>query len=393
MRTLHNISDNELYGKKVFVRVDFNVPVKGERVMDDTRIRKALPTIEYLMKKKAKIILASHLGRPGGEFKPELSLFPVAKRLSELLGKNVQFVEDCIGVKVENKVDTLGNEEILLLENLRFHKGEKKNDPAFVEQLSKPFEVYVNDAFGTAHRAHASTYGMVSYFSIKAAGLLLELEVKVLSALLEHPEHPYILILGGAKVKDKIGIINNLLNRADVFVIGGGMSYTFLKANGQDIGSSILDKDHLPKVAEFISRFPSKFVLPVDHIVVRNLEDLSGKTETNHIEGNYMGADIGRNSIKLFKEHILKGKTIFWNGPLGVFEKDELANGTIEIAKTVKLATQKGAFSVIGGGDTVSAIHKAGLSDRDFSHVSTGGGATLEFLAGITLPGIEALSD
>ena len=391
MKLLRVIPESMLRGKKVFVRCDFNVPLENGKVKDDTRIKKALPTIEYLIKKGAKITLASHLGRPKGEKKPELSLLPVAKRLSELLEKDVEFAEDCIGDEVSKKIEALSEGDVLLLENLRFYKGEEKNDEDFAKSLATPFDVYINDAFGTAHRKHASTYGMAKYFNVKGAGFLLEKEVHMLTEILENPEKPFVVILGGAKVKDKIGIIENLLDRADVFVIGGGMAYTFLKATGKKIGNSLFDEKHFDKVKEFLEKGKEKFVLPQDHVVVSSLSDLSDLREVEEIEEGYMGVDIGRKTIRLFEEKIKNAKTIFWNGPMGVFEKNELAKGTVAIANSVRDATGMGAKTVIGGGDTVSAIHVARLHDEDFTHVSTGGGATLEFLAGIKLPGIEAL--
>ena len=391
MKLLRVIPENMLRGKKVFVRVDFNVPLENGKVKDDTRIRKAMETIEYLIARGARITLASHLGRPKGERKPELSLKPVAERLSEIINKEVEFGDDCIGDVVRKKVESLKEGDILLLENLRFYKGEELNDDEFAKKLAEPFEVYVNDAFGTAHRAHASTYGMVKYFNVKGAGFLMEREVHVLSEILDNPQKPFIVILGGAKVKDKIGIIENLLNKADSFIIGGGMAYTFLKASGKEIGKSLFDEKHFDKVKRFLKEGKDKFILPVDHIVVSDFETLSDLKETDEIPEGYIGVDIGRKTIGLFGEKIKTAKTIFWNGPMGVFEKKELSRGTVEIARVVKEVTERGAKSVIGGGDTVSAIHVAGLKDEDFSHVSTGGGATLEFLAGMTLPGIEAL--
>lgn len=391
MKLLREIPQNMLKGKNVFLRVDFNVPIENGEVKDDTRIRKALPTIKYLLEKGAKIALASHLGRPKGERKPEFSLRPVGERLSKLLSKKVEFVEDCIGNQVNEKLGLLREGDVLLLENLRFYEGEKKNDEEFAKKLAEPFEVYVNDAFGTAHRAHASTYGMVKYFDVKGAGFLLEKEVNVLSNILEKPEKPFVVILGGAKVKDKIGIIKNLVDKADSFVIGGGMAYTFLKAMGEEIGNSLFDDKHFEKVKEILKKDNHKFILPVDHIVVSDLEKLLDLMEVNKIPEGFIGVDIGKKTIDLFSRTIGEAKTIFWNGPMGVFEKRELSHGTVKIAEMVKIATSKGAKSIIGGGDTVSAIHAAGLNDEDFTHVSTGGGATLEFLAGVPLPGIEAL--
>jgi len=390
--TILDLEDSFFRGKRVFVRVDFNVPIKDGKIQDDTRIRKALPTITYLLDREARVILASHLGRPKGERKPELSLRPVAEHLSKILKKEVKFVDDCVGNKVQNAVKALKNGEVILLENLRFHTEETKNNENFSRQLAALCDVYVNDAFGTAHRRHASTYGMAQFVEKRVAGILIKRELEALTKVRENPEKPFVVVLGGAKVKDKIEIIENLLPKADRFLIGGGMAYTFLKARGSSIGNSILDEESLNKVSEFLKS--EKIMLPIDHVAVSEIsENAEIKIIKGDIEEGLIGVDIGPETLKLFTENMPDHGTLFWNGPMGVFEIDKFSKGSIGIAQAIKEATSKGLYTVIGGGDTVSAIHKAGLEDEDFSHVSTGGGATLEFLAGINLPGIEMLED
>ena len=390
--TILDLEDSFFKGKRVFVRVDFNVPIKDGKIQDDTRIRKALPTITYLLDREARVILASHLGRPKGERKPELSLRPVAEHLSKILKKEVKFVDDCVGNKVQNAVRALKNGEVILLENLRFYTEETKNDENFSRQLAALCDVYVNDAFGTAHRKHASTYGMAQFVEKRVAGILIKRELEALTKVRENPEKPFVVVLGGAKVKDKIEIIENLLPKANRFLIGGGMAYTFLKARGSSIGNSILDEESLNKVSEFLKS--EKILLPIDHVAVSEIsENAEIKIIKGDIEEGLIGVDIGPETLKLYAENIPDHGTLFWNGPMGVFEIDKFSKGSIGIAQAIKEATSKGLYTVIGGGDTVSAIHKAGLEDEDFSHVSTGGGATLEFLAGINLPGIEMLED
>ncbi len=391
---VNDLEDHAYTGRVVFVRVDFNVPIKNGKITDDTRIKAALPTINYLRERGARLVLASHLGRPKGKVVPELSLKPVAEHLSAVLGVDVKFADDCVGEKVDRMKSELKDGEILVLENLRFHAEEKKNDPEFAKALSNGVDIYVNDAFGTAHRAHASTYGMAVHFDIRLAGLLMARELEVLSKVRENPASPFVIVLGGAKVADKIGIIQNLLPRADKFLIGGGMAYTFLKALGHKIGKSLLDEEHLELVKKFMSRDSEKFLLPVDHIVTDNIENGEiREISERDIPDGWIGVDIGPKTIELYKNALPNTGTIFWNGPMGIFERDEFARGTVEIAKSIADSTAKGAFSVTGGGDTVSAIHKAGLESGLFSHVSTGGGATLEFLAGKELPAVSVLSD
>ena len=392
--TVKDLDDAAYQGKLIFVRVDFNVPIKDGEIKDDTRIKAALPTIKYLMERGAKLILASHLGRPKGEVKPELSLKPVALRLSQLLGKQVAFVDDCVGPQVDDAKSKLKNGDVLLLENLRFHKEERKNDPDFAAELAKGVSIYVNDAFGTAHRAHASIYGISQFVDLRLAGLLIAKELEALSKVRENPEKPFVVVLGGAKVADKLGVIQNLMDKADKFLIGGGMAYTFLKAKGVSIGNSLLDEEHLEMVKSFMEKSPEKFVLPIDHLVADKIDETaSAEVVDGEIPEGLMGVDIGPKTIERFCSELPSGGTVFWNGPMGVFEIDKFAQGTIKIAKAIADATKTGCTTVTGGGDTVSAIHKSGLKDSDFSHVSTGGGATLEFLAGKELPGIEILSD
>ncbi len=391
--SIKDVPDSTFAGKRVFVRVDFNVPIKGGEIQDDTRIRAALPTVEYLLGRGARLILASHLGRPKGQRIPELSLEPVADYLSRLLKKEIKFSPDCLNAAPEI-VSRLQDGEIVLLENLRFNPGEEANDPSFARALASLADVYVNDAFGTAHRAHASTYGMAQYFDLRLAGLLMAREIEFLTKVRENPDKPFVVILGGAKVKDKIGVISNLVDKADMFLIGGGMSYTFLKASGKKIGNSLFDEKHYEKVRDLLRKHGESIKLPVDHVAVKEI--IAGAEKRifkGEIENGWIGVDIGPETVELYKS-LLQGKgMIFWNGPMGVFEIDDFAVGTVKIAETVRSVCKEGTKVVIGGGDTVSAIHKAGIKDDELTHVSTGGGATLEFLAGIDLPGIRVLSN
>jgi len=393
-KTIENVEKSFFYGKRVFVRVDFNVPIKNGVIQDDSRIVATLPTIKYLIERNAKIILASHLGRPKGEKLPEFSLQPVVERLSKLLNQKVYFAPDCIGESVKEIISTLKNKDILLLENLRFHNGEEKNDPEFSKELASLADIYVNDAFGAAHRKHASCYGMALHFKLRLAGLLMKKELEFLSKVRDNPKRPSVVILGGAKVKDKIGVIENLIEKVDLFLIGGGMAYTFLKAKGFSIGSSLFDEKNFENVKEIIEKNPDKFLLPEDHLVVKEVkESATSKTVEGSIDEGWIGVDIGSQTIERFKQS-LKGKgTLFWNGPLGVFEIKEFSKGTIEIAHAVKRETERGTLTVTGGGDTLSALKKAGVKESDVSHASTGGGATLEFLAGLILPGVQVLTD
>ena len=388
------VKDIDLKGKKVFVRCDFNVPMdENQNITDNARIVGALPTIKYLLEQNCKIILASHLGRPKGEVKPEFSLAPVAKELSKLLGQEVIMAKDVIGEDAMTKAANLKEGEILLLENVRFHKEETDNDPEFCKKLASMAEVYVNDAFGTAHRAHASTAG-VAKFLPAVAGFLMEKEINFLGNALNNPQRPFASILGGAKVSDKIGVIDNLLEKVDILMIGGGMAYTFIKAQGYEVGNSICEEDKLDLARELMEKAKQnnvKFLLPVD---VKIGKEISENTETKtvkitEIPKDWQGLDIGEKTIELFDKEIQNAKTVVWNGPLGVFEIQKFAEGTNKIAE--KLA-KTNATTIIGGGDSASAIEKAGLADK-MTHISTGGGASLEFLEGKKLPGVECLLD
>jgi len=388
------VKDIDLKGKKVFVRCDFNVPMdENQNITDNTRIVAALPTIKYLLEQNCKLILASHLGRPKGEFKPEFSLAPVAKELSKLLGQEVIMAKDVIGEDAMTKAANLKEGEILLLENVRFHKEETDNDPEFCKKLASMAEVYVNDAFGTAHRAHASTTGIASYLPA-VSGFLIEKELKFLGNAVNNPERPFVAILGGAKVSDKIGVIDSLLEKVDTLMIGGGMAYTFFKAQGYEVGNSICEMDKLDLAKEAMEKAKQKgvkFMLPVDTKVGKEFKpDTESKVVSyTEIPADWEGFDIGPETIKMFEEELRKAKTVVWNGPLGLFEFDQFAIGTNSIAKVL---SEIDATTIIGGGDSAAAVKKAGLEDK-MTHISTGGGASLEFLEGKKLPGIEALMD
>jgi phosphoglycerate kinase len=393
-----SIKDLDLKGERVLIRVDFNVPIKDGKVEDDTRLRAALPTIRYAVERGARVVLASHLGRPKGERVEKYSLRPVAEHLSELLGKPVEFAGDCVGPAAEEKVAQLKDGDVLLLENLRFHKEEEKNDDSFAQQLASLCDLYVNDAFGTAHRAHASTAGITKYVEKSAAGLLMEKELAYLGRALENPERPFVAILGGAKVSDKIPVINSLISRhVDKILIGGAMAYTFFKAEGFTVGKSLVEDDMLDTAREMKARAEAegvKLVLPTDHQVVDSFDPLHSR-KTIPVEFTnigHVGLDIGKETVALFAREIEGAKTIIWNGPMGVFEEKGFDEGTIGVARAVAEAAEHGATVIVGGGDSVSAIHQAGVADK-ITHISTGGGATLEFLAGDELPGVAALND
>jgi phosphoglycerate kinase len=393
-----SIDKIDLKDKKVLVRVDFNVPLDEKlNVTNDNRIVESLPTIKKIIDSGGKAILMSHLGRPKGERKTEFSLKPAADRLSKLLGKEVKLAPDCIGPETENIVNEMKSGDVILLENVRFHQEEEKNDPEFAKKLSKLGDVYINDAFGSAHRAHASTEGVTKYINTCAAGYLMQKELDYLGKALAHPKQPYCAILGGAKISGKIDVINNLLDKVDTLIVGGGMAFTFFKAQGKEIGKSLLEKEKLDLAKELLEKVKSskmKFLLPVDIVAADEFKNDSPSitVDIDNIPADKMGLDIGPKSIKLFSDELMKSKTIVWNGPMGVFEMDKFAKGTFAIAETLAKATEDGATTVIGGGDSAAAITNAGLKDK-VSHVSTGGGASLEFLEGKVLPGVAALTD
>ncbi|MGB9589368.1 MAG: phosphoglycerate kinase [Candidatus Hydrothermia bacterium] len=388
-RTIDALGD--LKGKRVFLRVDFNVPLEGGRVADDYRIRNSLPTIKALMEKGARLIVASHLGRPKGAPEPKYSMAPVAKALSDLLGSEVAFTGALIGPGAQKGTESLRDGEVFLLENLRFHPGEQAGDEGFARELRALADVYVNDAFGTAHRKDTSVYLLPTMFQDRAAGLLMAKEVDALARVREAPQKPFVVVMGGAKVSDKIRVMETLLEKAERVLIGGGMAYTFLKAAGKEVGKSILDEESLGWAEEALRRWKDVLVLPVDHVVGQST-DAPGVVSPD-IPADAAGFDIGPETVSLFEAELKGAKTVFWNGPLGVFEKPGYEKGTTEIAHYLRDMVKGGCFVVTGGGDTVSAIHSAGLSDEEFSHVSTGGGATLEYLGGVDLPGLSVLPD
>ncbi len=397
-----SIRDLPLNNKRVLMRVDFNVPLDDGRVMDDTRIRETLPSIEYALRHGARLILASHLGRPKGKPNPKMSLKPVAERLRILLddvlrrGENVGFSPDCIGLQAQEMAEKLEQGQTLLLENLRFHPEEEANDQEFARQLANLCDFYVNDAFGSAHRAHASTEGIAHFVDKSAAGLLMEKELEYLGKALTHPQKPFVAILGGAKVSDKIGVIQHLMSKVDTFIIGGGMAYTFLKAQGHEIGKSLLEADKIELAKQTLQHAKEKHVrilLPVDHVVADKVEAgarIQHIGEGQPIPADGIAVDIGPKTIEMFTSELGTARTIVWNGPMGVFEIEAFAKGTRKIAEAV--ADNGAATSIVGGGDSVAAVKAAGFADK-ITHISTGGGASLEFLEGKKLPGVEALTD
>lgn len=393
-----SIDNVELKGKRVLVRVDFNVPLdENLNITDDIRITSALPTIKKIINEGGKCILMSHLGRPKGVPNPKYSLKPVAVRLGELLEAEVKFAPDCVGEQVKVIVDKMKEGEVLLLENLRFHPEEEKNVPEFAKQLAELGDVYINDAFGSAHRAHASTEGVTKFIKVCAAGYLMQKELEYLGSAVSNPVRPFTAILGGSKISGKIDVIENLLPKVDYLLIGGGMAYTFYKAMGYEIGSSLLEEEKIELAKQMLEKFKSskaKVLLPLDNVVTSEFKNESPAmvVDADKIPASKMGLDIGPKTVEEFRKVILESKTIVWNGPMGVFEFDNFATGTNAIAQALAEATEKGAITVIGGGDSAAAISKAGLDDK-VSHVSTGGGASLEFLEGKVLPGVAALND
>jgi len=385
------VRDIDVKGKRVLVRVDFNVPLKGDKVTDDTRIRAALPTIQYLLEKGAAVILMSHLGRPKEGPDPKYSMKPTATRLAELLGKPVAFVDDCVGPKAEAAASALKPGDVLVLENTRFYKGETKNDPKLAGQMAKLAQIYVNDAFGSAHRAHSSTEGIARLLPA-VAGFLMEKELDYLGGVMENPGRPFVAILGGAKVSDKIGVISSLLEKANTLLIGGGMANTFLKAKGLVVGDSLVEDEVLGTARDLMVKAGARMLLPVDVVVAQAMEEgAPAKTVASEkVPPGWRILDVGPETVKKYKETLLPAKTVVWNGPMGVFEMPAFAAGTKAVAAV--LAELKGAITVVGGGDSVAAVTQAGLAER-ISHISTGGGASLEFLEGKPLPGVVALND
>jgi len=392
------VEDLDLKDKRVLMRVDFNVPLEGGQVANDKRIRAAVPTIRYIIEKGGRLILMSHLGRPGGRRVAEMSLKPCVGVLEQLIGQPVAFVDDCIGAGVQAAVEKLAAGQVLLLENLRYYKEETDNDPAFARELARLADVYVNDAFGTAHRAHASTEGVTHFIERCAAGFLMTRELDYLGRVMENPSRPFVAILGGAKISGKIDVINNLLPRVDRVIIGGGMSYTFFKARGLEIGNSLLEPDRLDVARQLLAAAADKIMLPVD-CMVSDLFDFKARkigalkqVPADAIPSGWTALDIGQQSIAAFEQILEPARTVVWNGPMGVFEIEQTARGTFAIAHILARITAGGATTVIGGGDSAAAVNKAGVADR-VSHVSTGGGASLEFMEGRTLPGVAALTD
>ena len=388
-----SVEDIDVSGKKVLVRCDFNVPMKDGKITDETRINGALPTIKYLLSKNAAVILCSHMGRPKGEFNPAFSLAPVAKRLSELLGQEVVLAADVIGEDAKAKAAALKPGEVMMIENVRFHKEEEKNDPAFAKELASMAEIYVNDAFGTAHRAHASTAGVADYLPA-VCGYLIQKEISVMGKALSDPARPFTAILGGAKVSDKIGVINNLIDKVDPLIIGGGMAYTFMRALGNTTGTSICEEDKLELASDLMKKARAKgvsFLIPVDNIVAREYKEDADfmRIYSDAIPDGWMGLDIGPTTQELFTKTIAGSGTVIWNGPMGVSEWENFAAGTRAVAKAV---AECGGISIIGGGDSAAAVEKLGYADK-MTHISTGGGASLEFLEGLELPGIACLQD
>ena len=397
LRTLSDLEDSQFDGKRVFVRVDFNVSINNGAIGEDYRIRMSLPTIEYLTKRGAKVILASHLGRPEGHDK-KYSVAPLAKHLTEIIGRSrppIKFASDCVGVEIEENVSKMNKGDILLLENLRFHKEEESNEPEFSKRLASLADIYVNDAFSTSHRKHSSTYGAAWMFDIRLAGFNLIKEVKYLSMIRENPIRPFSLVLGGVKIKDKIGALEHLLPKADKVIVGGAAAYTFLKAKGLKTGNSIIDEEHIQWVEKALSTYGDKILLPTDHICASYPTDTSVTMVSGDIPLGMSGFDIGNDTVERYSAEVGSngGGALFWNGPMGMFEIKAFSNGTINIAKSMALAYWRGSKTLIGGGDTLEAMKRAGVAENEVSHVSTGGGATLRYLAGDDMPGLVILNE
>jgi phosphoglycerate kinase len=396
LRTLSDLEDTRFDGKAVLVRVDFNVSINNGAIGEDYRIRMSLPTIEYLAKRGAKVILASHLGRPKGHDE-RYSIAPVAKRLTEIIGRSrppIRFASDCVGVEIEEHISKMNKGDILLLENLRFHNEEESNDPEFSKKLASLADIYVNDAFSTSHRKHSSTYGAAWLFDIRLAGFNLIKEVKYLSMIRENPIRPFTLVLGGVKIKDKIGALEHLLPKADKVIVGGAAAYTFLKAKGLKTGNSIIDQEHIQWVEKAISTYGDKILLPTDHLCANSPNDSSVTMVSGDIPAEMSGFDIGNETVERYSAEVGSngGGALFWNGPMGMFEIKAFSNGTINIAKSMALAYWRGSKTLIGGGDTLEAMKRAGVAETEVSHVSTGGGATLRYLAGDDMPGLVILN-
>jgi len=393
---LSDLPDHRYSGSRVFVRVDFNVPIRDGQIWEDYRLRRAVPTIEYLSRREARVILASHLGRPRGNPVPELSLKPVADRLAWILKvPGVRFAGEVVGKSVIDRVETMRPGEVLLLENLRFHPGEEANDPAFCRELASLADIYVNDAFATMHRSHASTFGAPQLFPVRLAGFLVQVEMAVLDRVRERPARPFTLVVGGIKLKDKFSALRTLIPKADRVLLGGAIAYTFLAARGIEIGDSPVDNEYIPWAGEMLAQYGEKILLPVDHVIAMSFEERGGyQVVHGAIPKGFRGFDIGRDTTLAYTHELMGGKgTIFWNGPLGLFEANEFADGTVDVARAIALAHWRGAMTVVGGGDTVAALRRAEVLETEMDHVSTGGGASLRYIGGEDLPGISVLTD
>jgi phosphoglycerate kinase len=397
LRTLSDLDDSQFDGKRVFVRVDFNVSISNGTIGEDYRIRMSLPTIEYLTKRGAKVILGTHLGRPEG-YEKKYSVAPVAKHLTEIIGRSrppIRFANDCVGYEIEEQISKMSKGDILLLENLRFHKEEESNEPEFSKKLASLADIYVNDAFSTSHRKHSSTYGAAWMFDIRLAGFNLMKEVKYLSMIRENPIRPFTVVIGGVKIKDKIGALEHLLPKADKVIVGGAAAYTFLKAKGLKTGKSIIDEEHIRWVEKALSTYGNKILLPSDHFCATSPNDTSVTMVSGDIPTGMSGFDIGNETVERYSAEVGSngGGALFWNGPMGMFEIKAFSNGTVHIAKSMALAYWRGSKTLIGGGDTLEAMKKAGVAENEVSHVSTGGGATLRYLAGDNMPGLLILNE